>query len=248
MLPAPPVELDRSDSPPRIRAYRGQAVWSSYDRAADRFTLERTNGTPVLRSRAFADPDIGRGPDEKPLVVFARKGRIEGDGRVLVRTAGTPSSPTIWRSTLAWVGEDQRVYTAEIGGKPRRVDLPGRTREVELFGRTLAAITDGKVVLQRLDGSLRRVVRKPRPGPDWIFRGLAFDRTRLYFAATCQGTCETASRAYRYAAGHTAAAKLPTNAVTGFSFSAGAGYWGRSVEQPTGETYSIVETAPLTFR
>ena len=183
-------DLGQTFQPSPIRAYRGNALWSTAPQGTKTFTL-LLNGQPlpVTSAKAPVDADVSRGPSGAPTVVVARAdGLYLLDGSTLKRVVKRTGAhaPTIWGDRIAWVEGRDTIYTATIGqSRVRRVPSPvtgARISEVKLFGQELAisldtgrTLNDVQAWLQELDGSRtpprpravqrrgRPPVRRPRP-------------------------------------------------------------------------------------
>src|SRR4051794_30113284 len=127
--------LAQTSAPTPIRAYRGEAVWSSA--AGHTYTLmhfgrDGLRALPVTSAGAPVQADISRGPaGATTIVVGERDGIYVLDpltgARRRLRAARDPESPVLWNDQLAWIEGSRTIHTATIG-KPgkRRVPLPVR--------------------------------------------------------------------------------------------------------------------------
>jgi len=212
----PPTPLADTFQPTAIRAYRGEAVWSTAPQGSKTFTLTLADASgvralPVTQAGRPIEAGIGRGPDGKPLIVLgacagSRCGidtldPATGARRRVATTSKPALSPSVWGDRLAWIEHrkgDDRVYTARIGHRGvTRVPTAKRASlwELTLRGRQLAiSLVTGTtfdaaaVRLQELDGSRARTLRSVTVGEaDRSYVGLSFDGSGLYFAQICAG-------------------------------------------------------------
>jgi hypothetical protein len=266
--------IGQSSQPTPIRAYRDQAVFSTAPAGSKTFTLQLAGPAGVkplaAEDRAPLQADISRGPDGKPAIVVAQTRAIytldpqTGSRRRIHTTHDVARSPVIWGDRIAWIEGRDRVYSAVLGQKAKRVPTPrGTISEIDLLGGRLAlslnsgsSLGDAQVWLQRLDGSRRRLVRKVSSGEaDRSFVGLSFDGGALYFAQVCSGDpsgCPGHGIAYRYASGKPATASVPLD-LGGFAQAAGASYWvtqnyGSCVDAKGEDAPCVIDRAQLEFR
>jgi hypothetical protein len=266
--------LGQSSQPSPIRAYRDQAVFSTAPAGSKTFTLnlaDRNGVRPLAAEDHVAlEADISRGPDGRPAIVVAQTRAIylldpaTGSRRRLHTTHDVARSPVIWGSRIAWIEGRDRVYSAVLGHKAKRVPTPrGTISEIDLFGGRLAialnsggTLGDEQVWLQEVDGSRRTLVRKVSSGEaDRSFVGLSFDGGALYFAQVCSGDpsgCPGHGIAYRYASGKLRTASVPLD-LGGFAQAAGSSYWvtqhyGDCLDDEGADAPCVIDKAQLTFR
>jgi len=267
--------LGQSYRPSPIRAYRDQAVFSTAPAGSKTFTLNLADASGVhpLAAETRGEPveaDVSRGPAGKPEIIVAQTRAIysldpqTGSRRRLHTTHDVARSPVLWGNRLAWIEGRDRVYTAVLGHKAKRVPMPrGTISEIELFGGRLAialnsgaTLGDARVWLQEIDGSRRVLVRKVSSGEaDRSFVGLSFDGGALYFAQICSGDpsgCPGHGIAYRYASGKTRTASVPLD-LGGFAQAAGVSYWvtqhyGDCLDDEGADAPCVIDRAQLRFR
>lgn len=249
---AEPSTLATSTKPSAVSAYRDVVAFSAYDPETRRFALtvregESTRVLPVAPRRSEFDATVSRGPDGRPLVVYARCDRgcgiygivaRGGRERPLVRGRAAVESPALWGRRLAWI-EGKRVRTATIGGRVRAVPVPrrGAVHELALLGGRLALAASApsagvghgreQVWLQQLDGSRRRLVRQIAVGEGGqSLQGLSFRGGALYYVKSCFGDpagC-LGRNAFRYRNGRSASANVPET-LSGFAMTGDTAYW-----------------------
>ena len=263
-------DLGQTSIPSPIRAYRGNALWSTAPQGTKTFTL-MLNGQPlpVTSEKSPVDADLSRGPSGAPTVVIARAdGLYLLEGTKLKRVVHRPGAhdPTIWGDRLAWVEGDDGIYTATIGQSGvRRVPSPvtgARITEIKLFGQELAlslntgrTLNDVQAWLQELDGSRKHLVRAQSSGEAGRrYLGLSFDGSAFYFAQVCEGDpsgCPGHGTAYRYSSGKLTKASIPLD-LGGFAQAGGQSYWvtanyGSCVDSNADDAPCLVQKAALTF-
>ncbi len=263
-------DLGQTFHPSPIRAYRGNALWSTAPQGTKTFTL-MLNGQPlpVTSAKAPVDADVSRGPSGAPTVVVARAdGLYLLDGSTLKRVVKRTGAhaPTIWGDRIAWVEGHDTIYTATIGqSRVRRVPSPvtgARISEVKLFGQELAisldtgrTLNDVQAWLQELDGSRKRLVRAQSSGEAGRqYVGLVLRRRRVLLRADLRGDpsgCPGHGTAYRYASGKLTKASVPLD-LAGFAQAGGQSYWvtenyGSCVDINADDAPCLVQKAALTF-
>jgi hypothetical protein len=250
----PPTPIAQTTQPTEVRAYRGEAVWSTAGHGSFTLTLADSGGVralPVTQSKRPIEASVGRGPDGRPLIVYSAcaSGRCAIEGydpalgraRLLARTPRLALSPAVWVDRLAWIDHQRsgdRIYTARIGHPGvKRVPSPKRAAlwELTLLGSQLAisldtgaTFHDAQLRVQELDGSRARTLRAVTSGEAGrSYLGASFDSGSLYFAQVCSGDpsgCPGHGTAFRYRRGKLATAPVPID-LAGFAYSAGSAYW-----------------------
>jgi hypothetical protein len=266
--------IGQTSHPSPIRAYKDQAVFSTAPANSKTFTLQLADGTSVkplaAEDHSPLQADISRGPDGKPVIIVAQTRTIytidpaTGSRERIHTTHDVVRSPVIWGNRIAWIEGRDRVYSAVLGQKAKRVAVPhGTISEIKLFGGRLAlslnsgsTLNDSQVWLQDLDGSHRTLVRKASSGEsDRSFVGLSFDGGALYFAQICSGDpsgCHGHGAAYRYASAKLTQATVPID-LGGFAQAGGNSYWvtqhyGACLDDAGEDAPCAVERERLTFR
>ena len=106
-----------------------------------------TRGEPV-------EADVSRGPAGKPEIIVAQTRAIysldpqTGSRRRLHTTHDVARSPVLWGNRIAWIEGRDRVYTAVLGHKAKRVPMPrGRSRAISCSTGVLAIVLNSGVTL-----------------------------------------------------------------------------------------------------